>query len=541
MAAVAAIFSKSLRLSSIVGIHGIPSGQVMNLVSSDVERLVSATLFGSYIIWGPVIAIGSLVAGIQFIGPAFAAGFGLLVCIFVPLQFYLSQRFANLRSKVAVLTDARVTLVSQAVNGCRVMKMSGWEVEFEKRIAKVRQEEIMQIQKANRLKAWNEAVYYACNVVISATIFIVHVASGGILSSRTVFSTITLINAMQIELTKHFSLGVMVRIRYSDVSFLLISILLYAYAVIHSYYQGLSECWVSVRRIQAFLEIPEIRAVNEKHTSSSMEKPESLIMKPSSSSLTPEIKIARFGSISESLIDSRDLTESPMVSDTGNGKVFSLEHVTCCWNAVAETVGTVEATTDLDMELNLTNSGVKHDNNDITLSDVALSNVTVDFEMNSLTFIIGVVGSGKSALLQALIGELPVAQGCLKRKYDSLAYSPQDPWIMNGTIRENIIMGLPVDEAHYQDVTYSCGLLHDFSLLLNGDKTVVGDRGVQLSGGQRARISLARALYRNSDVVLLDDPLSAVDANVGKLIFYSAIHELCLKRGKCVILGKSIS
>jgi ATP-binding cassette subfamily C (CFTR/MRP) protein 4 len=86
------------------------------------------------------------------------------------------------------------------------------KVEFETRIANVRNAEIAQIQKAVRLKAWNEAVYYACNVVVSATVFIVHVASGGVLSSRTVFSTITLINAMQIELTKHFSLGIMVRL-----------------------------------------------------------------------------------------------------------------------------------------------------------------------------------------------------------------------------------------------------------------------------------------------------------------------------------------
>ena len=220
-AAVAAIFSKSLRLSSIHGIHGIPSGQVMNLVSNDVERLLQAALFGSYIIWGPVIGIGSLIAGIQFIGPSFAAGFGLLVLIFVPLQFYLSQKFADLRSKVAALTDSRVTLLSQAVHGVRVMKMSGWEVEFETRIAQVRQAETAQIQKANRLKAWNEAVYYACNVVVSATIFIVHVTTGGVLSSRTVFSTITLINAMQIELTKHFSLGVMVRVQYPSPHFIL--------------------------------------------------------------------------------------------------------------------------------------------------------------------------------------------------------------------------------------------------------------------------------------------------------------------------------
>jgi len=197
----------------------------MNLVSNDVERFIGAALFGSYIVWGPVIGIAGLIVGIQLIGPAFAAGIGLLIGIFVPLQFYLSHKFARLRSKVATLTDTRVTLLSQAINGVRVMKMSGWETQFEERIAQIRKQEITQIQKANRLKAWNEAIYYAVSVVVSATIFVVHVASGGYLTPRSVFTTITLVNAMQLEMTKHFSLGVMVR-GISSYSLLLKSIYL---------------------------------------------------------------------------------------------------------------------------------------------------------------------------------------------------------------------------------------------------------------------------------------------------------------------------
>ena len=219
-------------------------------------------------------------------------------------------------------------------------------------------------------------------------------------------------------------------------------------------------------------------------------------------------------------------------------KILSLDHVTCYWNSN-------KTMTEYTLEEDAVKESPQADDDNwhilkqeksSALTDLALSNISIDFDINSLTFIVGSVGSGKSALLQALIGELPVSKGRVERRYKSLAYSPQDPWIMNGTIRENIIMGLPMDESYYQEVIASCGLSYDFNLFPSSDNTLVGDRGVQLSGGQRARISLARALYRNSDVVILDDPLSAVDAKVGRLIFYSAIQDLCLKRGKCVVL-----
>jgi ABC-type multidrug transport system fused ATPase/permease subunit len=108
---------------------------------------------------------------------------------------------------------------------------------------------------------------------------------------------------------------------------------------------------------------------------------------------------------------------------------------------------------------------------------------------------------------------------------------------MVGTVRENIVMDLGFDEIWYDKVVNACGLSTDFQLWRDGDETVVGDKGVQCSGGQRARIGFARALYRDADVLVADDPLSAVDAGVGRQIFNEAIIELALKRGKCVILA----
>ena len=163
---------------------------------------------------------------------------------------------------------------------------------------------------------------------------------------------------------------------------------------------------------------------------------------------------------------------------------------------------------------------------------------SIKFYPGELTFIVGSVGSGKSALLQALVGELPVYTGVIHRRYNnSVAYASQEPWIMDGTVRENIILGHKFDNMWYDQVVTACGLSVDFTQLVAGDETIVGDRGVQLSGGQRARIGLARALYSNVDVLVADDPLSAVDAKVGRLIFDEAIQGLMVSRGKCVILA----
>lgn len=168
---------------------------------------------------------------------------------------------------------------------------------------------------------------------------------------------------------------------------------------------------------------------------------------------------------------------------------------------------------------------------------VAISNISLDLHNGELCCIIGSVGSGKSALILAIAGELQCSKGSIERNFSSLAYSAQDSWIMDGSVQENITFGLDFREKWYNEVVDACGLVKDFQQFRNGDQTIVGDRGVQCSGGQRARIGLARALYRDADVILLDDPLSAVDSKVGRLLFYSAIQDLCVKRGKCVVLA----
>ena len=183
----------------------------MNLASNDVERFLLAALFCSHLVWAPLQSLAILYVGWTLLGPAFAAGYSLLFIGFIPLQMYLSRRFIHFRSKIAGITDNRVNFVSQAVYGARLMKMSGFEQKFLDRIQDYRRKEVTQIVQANRLKALNEALFFCANVVISVVIFVVYVAMGETLTPRDVFTTFTLVNIIQIEMTKHVSLGVMVR------------------------------------------------------------------------------------------------------------------------------------------------------------------------------------------------------------------------------------------------------------------------------------------------------------------------------------------
>ena len=151
-----------------------------------------------------------------------------------------------------------------------------------------------------------------------------------------------------------------------------------------------------------------------------------------------------------------------------------------------------------------------------------LEDISLNVGHGELVAVIGNVGCGKTSLLSALAGEMRQVGGKL-RFCDDRAYCPQYAWIQNATIRDNITFGKEYDATFYAKVVRACALLPDFKSLSSGDMTEIGERGITLSGGQKQRINIARAIYSNTGIVLLDDPLSAVDAHVGAHIFNEAI------------------
>ncbi|KAH9331195.1 hypothetical protein KI387_003303, partial [Taxus chinensis] len=137
--------------------------------------------------------------------------------------------------------------------------------------------------------------------------------------------------------------------------------------------------------------------------------------------------------------------------------------------------------------------------------------------------ICGSVGSGKSSLLAGILGEIPKLAGIVKIR-GTKAYVPQTPWIQTGKIEDNILFGKMMDRSNYENVLEACALNKDLHLFSHGDQTEIGERGINLSGGQKQRIQLARSIYQDADIYLLDDPFSAVDAHTGTLLFNECLH-----------------
>ncbi|CAI9094235.1 OLC1v1029935C1 [Oldenlandia corymbosa var. corymbosa] len=147
-----------------------------------------------------------------------------------------------------------------------------------------------------------------------------------------------------------------------------------------------------------------------------------------------------------------------------------------------------------------------------------LENINIQVKLGEKVAICGEVGSGKSTLLAAILGEVPYNDGSVE-VHGKIAYVSQSAWIQTGTIEQNILFGSIMDRHKYQNVLNSCCLVKDLDMLPFGDQTIIGERGVNLSGGQKQRVQLARALYQEADIYLLDDPFSALDAHTARKLF----------------------
>ncbi|EFA03946.2 putative multidrug resistance-associated protein lethal(2)03659-like Protein [Tribolium castaneum] len=182
--------------------------------------------------------------------------------------------------------------------------------------------------------------------------------------------------------------------------------------------------------------------------------------------------------------------------------------------------------------------GIKIENATAKWSKDSQDNTTLqDISFNAFpqqtVAIVGSVGSGKSSLLQLCLGEISLLDGSVQIG-GKISYANQESWLFGGTVKDNILFGQPMAPDRYDEVIRICALVDDLSHFPHGDNSIVGERGILLSGGQKARINLARALYREADIYLLDDPLSAVDAKVGKQIFNNCINGYL--KNKCTVL-----
>ena len=186
-------------------------------------------------------------------------------------------------------------------------------------------------------------------------------------------------------------------------------------------------------------------------------------------------------------------------------------------------------TDDSESAVKITNGNFSWDHEKPLLREINL-----DVLKGNFVAVVGKVGTGKSSLLSAMLGEIHKVTGGV-RICGKVAYVTQQPWIQNETVRDNIIFTKKFKAEKYNSIVDACSLRADLDLLQMGDMTEIGEKGINLSGGQKQRVALARAVYNNADIYLLDDPLSAVDAHVGRYIFDNVIGPKGLLKNKVFI------
>ncbi|KPU73242.1 uncharacterized protein Dana_GF26917 [Drosophila ananassae] len=433
------VYRKALRLSK-ASLRDTTSGHVVNLISNDLGKLDGKVYQGHYLWVGPLQTI--LITYVMYQEIGFAAVLGVaFIVLFIPLNLYVGKISSKLRLKSVLQTDERVRVMGEIISGIQAIKMYAWELPFERIVSYIREKEV----NVNRRRDFITVIIYSLAIIVSRVStflsLVAYAMMAPVLTSETAFLIISYYNILRNSMFVFFPMSM----------------------------TETADFWVSLKRVQDFLQLEEIEQITQSE--------------PVDDPAKDEVESEEMTLLSSNWISSKRV--SPLKSE------LSVSGLTAKW--------------------------------DLKTPEFTLNGISLQVKSGNLLAVVGLTGSGKSSLIQVILEELPIISGKIE-KSGSISYAAQEPWIFSGTVRQNILFGQPMDHQRYWKVVKDCALQRDFDLLPFKDKTIVGDRGASLSGGQKARISLARAVYREASIYLLDDPLSAVDTHVARHIFEKCIR-----------------
>lgn len=498
------VYRKAIILSSEAKME-FSTGRIINLFSNDINHIV--TFSQSFA--EPIFSLPQLAAALGLIynemGNSMFAGFGLVV-VSIPLMLINIRFFIHYRSTKMVFGDLRIKLTNEILMGIRVLKYYAWERAFAAKIDEVREKEIKNLAGMNYLIVVFMIIIMSIPNFMPIAIFYTYVASGNEFDAIKAFVTLALLSLVQTPIM-----------------------------LLPQFIQGLALAAASGQRILEFLLSTEISPYIKE-----LEK------QRSDEGVVIDVMNASFGWTDRALPDKPEAKEEVGESNVsksnenereggytsvnkGNGEEGSDKNV--------QSVG-IELTpsqADKNQPESESESDAEADAEKKNRSINTLVDIDFTIKRGQLVAIVGPVGSGKSSLLCGLLGELRLKSGEIYMSPNqSVAYHQQQPWIINATVRDNIIFGKPLDEKRLERAIAAAALEPDIAILQNGLDTEIGEKGINLSGGQKARISFARTVYRDADIYYLDDPLSAVDSHVCEHIFHNGIRGAL--SGKTVLL-----
>ncbi|CAI2361005.1 unnamed protein product [Moneuplotes crassus] len=515
---IALIYDKALKISSSTN-KKFTQGEIVNFIQVDAKKIIMFAWRLPGLSKLPIILIYCIIMCFIYFSYTFYSGCIFIVCT-IAVNYVLAIFTARRQAKVLTAKDSRMRLITETINSIKIIKLNSWIERFMKQIKKLRDTEIWMLKLRFSLTLLNLLAIFLLPSFLILTVFSVAIRSGIRFRASTAFAALQVLNLLR-DPTRWlpFFIGVMM------------------------------EFGVSMKRIQVFLQGEEIN-----HKMLEYDKN----MAPDQAIL---ISGANFSWGGEKIDDNEEKDKEKekelkkiqkeahkAIRENERKKSEDLEQNSpkrYMINDEEESKDNLSDSSSPSEEetLSTSSSGKKKD---MLVKDIiTLKNIGLDIKKGEFVCIIGEIGSGKSSLINAILSDLiyvsdetvsdlsekVVDDKVIEEIFDrsrhegiikasgSLSYVQQIPWIQNKTIRDNILFENEMDEDRYNRTVETCQLAKDFEQLDGGDLTEIGEKGINLSGGQKARVSLARAVYAQKDIILMDDPISALDAGTKAKIF----------------------
>ena len=530
------IYDKLLKLSPSINIK---AGDIYNYIQSDSHKLSKLMSSCPNIISVPFLIIMYNYLLFKYMGISFVIGF-IVMIIFLIINYYYRKQFSKYLKLYLKKSDQRMRVTTETFNNLKVIKLYGWDNFFLKKIQLARNEELDALNKRYYITTISQTLLWLAPIAMSVSSIGLYQYINKTFKVEDMFTCLAIFTSIQNPMRS-----------------------------LPTTFDIIMETIASMKRIEYFLKLPEIQ--NDKiirndfntknngiaiqiingsfkwgkfQSSAKIQKNEIFPQKKKNEIKKPKlinsyIPLTNIPSKYQPLPmnntnennyselennikykDSKTGEEYPQLSPRGDkdkNKLFSFES---------------------DNKLNLSTIPlISTDSKKIIKDEGYLKNINLTIKEGEFICIIGEVGSGKSSLIQAILNNM-IIQNSNNTKIivnGKISYVGQEAWIQNNTVQNNILFYQPYNAEKYQKILNLCELNQDLNSLSGGDLTEIGEKGVNLSGGQKARISLARAMYCDNDIYIMDDPISALDAHVGKNIMHNCI--IGYLKGKTRILA----
>ena len=510
------IYDKILKLSPSIDVN---TGEIYNYVQIDSNKLCKLIINLPNIISIPILLFSYNYLLYQYIGIAFIPGVFVMI-IFLIINYYYRTQFSKYLKLHLKKSDSRINVTTEMINNLKAIKLNAWDDIAIKKIQEARGEELSALEMRYYITTISQTLLWFAPIAMSLASIGLYQYLNEEFKIEDIFASLGIFTSFK-GLLRNFpnTLNVLV------------------------------ETLLSLERIEKFLDLPEVDDSNIERDDEVTSK-KKIALQISNGSFTWKKNYQEKKTI---LSEKLNISEEEKESDSNNkndidnpktkkpklrrntmkeltfdqldqkkkNEFFSSDDESSEENNAKENENSeVKSEDDNDaLSLNESQRGTKEP------KTLTLKKINFTVKEGEFVCIIGEVGSGKSSLIQALLNNMTQINKDESNIIinGSISYVPQEAWIQNDTLRNNILFYLPFDAQRYNHILDICELKPDLEALIGGDFTEIGEKGINLSGGQRARINIARALYNDKDIYIFDDPLSALDANVGKNIVRNCI------------------